>query len=452
MNDTDRAPRQSGRIPPHNLNAEESVLGAVLLSSDAINAVAEINLVPGDFYKPGHQHIYDAVRALVGSGEPVDAVTVADELRRHGLLELVGGIETLHSLQNATPAISNAHHYARIVQDTSLLRRLIHVGSEISEIGFTDPDDARKAVDKAESKMFELGDGYTPDSTRPLSELVPKTMDHLEQRYELNNAITGMATGFDELDELLSGLQPSTLNIVGARPAMGKTAFGLGMATYIAQNSGLPVLVFSLEMGQLELTQRILSSEARVDSQKLRTGNLNEADWAKIGTAVGRLEVPLYLDDNPRVTVMEIRAKARRIKARDGLGLVVVDYLQLMSGSDRAENRQLEISEISRNLKILARELEVPIVALSQLSRGLESRHDKKPMLSDLRESGSLEQDADVVMFLYREEVYSRDDPSKKGLAEVIVAKHRSGPIGDIQLVFHGHYTRFDNISRRHTV
>lgn len=438
-----------GRVPPHNPQAEESVLGALLLSGDAINAVGEVGLDPGDFYRPAHQHIYDAIRSLVAKGEPVDAVTVADELRHHGMLDLIGGVETLHSLQNATPAISNAHHYARIVQDTSLLRRLIHVGSEISEIGFSDPDDARKAVDDAESRMFALGDGFSTDSAKPMRELVPKAMDFLEQRYELGNQITGVATGFDDLDELLSGLQPSTLNIVGARPAMGKTAFGLGIATHVAQHSGLPVLVFSLEMGHLELTQRILSSEARVDSRKLRTGDLSEADWSKIGHAVGRLEVPLYLDDNARVTVMEIRAKARRIKQREGLALIVIDYIQLMTGSAKAENRQLEISEISRNLKILARELEVPIIALSQLSRGLEQRADKKPMLSDLRESGSLEQDADVVMFLYREEVYDKDDASKKGLAEVIVAKHRSGPIGDVQLVFQGHYTRFDNISRR---
>jgi replicative DNA helicase len=305
-----------------------------------------------------------------------------------------------------------------------------------------------KAVDMAESKMFEVAEDRVVDSTRQIQELLNETMDQLEENYERGDTITGAATGYDDLDELLSGLQPSTLNIVGARPAMGKTSFGLGMATHIAKHSGKPVLVFSLEMGHSELTQRILASEAKVDSTKLRTGKLSESDWSKIGLAVGRLEVPLFLDDNPQVTVMEIRAKARRIKAQHGgLALIMIDYLQLMSGSGNSENRQLEVSEISRNLKVLARELEVPIVALSQLSRNLESRSDKRPMLADLRESGSLEQDADVVMFLYRDEVYNPESPDK-GSAEVIVSKHRSGPIGTKRLVFLGQYTRFDNAAR----
>ena len=296
--------------------------------------------------------------------------------------------------------------------------------------------------------MFEVAEDRVVDSTRPIQELLNETMDQLEENYERGDTITGAATGYDDLDELLSGLQKSTLNIVGARPAVGKTAFGLGMATHIAKHSGKPVLVFSLEMGHSELTQRILSSEAKVDSTKLRTGKLSESDWSKIGLAVGRLEVPLFLDDNPQVTVMEIRAKARRIKSQHGgLGLIMIDYLQLMSGNGTSENRQLEVSEISRNLKVLARELEVPIVALSQLSRNLEARADKRPMLADLRESGSLEQDADVVMFLYRDEVYNPESPDK-GSAEVIVAKHRSGPIGTKRLVFLGQYTRFDNAAR----
>jgi replicative DNA helicase len=332
--------------------------------------------------------------------------------------------------------------------DTALLRRLIHTAGEITDIAFSEPDDVTKAVDIAESKMFEVAEDRTADSTRQIDELLNEAMDHLETKFENDNAITGTATGYDDLDDLLSGLQPGALNIVGARPAMGKTAFGLGMATHVAKTSGQPVVVFNLEMGHSEITQRILSSEAKVDSTKLRTGRLNESDWSKVGLAVGRLEIPLFLDDNPQVTVMEIRAKARRIKAQyGGLGLVVIDYLQLMGGSGRAENRQLEVSDISRNLKILARELEVPIVALSQLSRNLEARQDKRPMLSDLRESGSLEQDADVVMFLYRDEVYNPESPDK-GSAEVIVSKHRSGPIGTKRLVFLGQYTRFDNAAR----
>jgi replicative DNA helicase len=445
---TDRSRRGEGRVPPHNLQAEESVLGALLLSREAIGLVSEQGLSPSDFYRPAHQHIFDAIRALYSSGGPVDTVTVADELRRAGLLDEVGGSEAMHELQNATPAISSAGHYAKIVQDTALLRRLIYVAADIAELAYSEPDDVTKALDEAETKVFQVAEQRVTDSTRQLDQLLSEAMDRLQETFDRGDTITGVATGYTDIDEMLSGLQPSALYIVGARPAMGKTAFGLGMATHVAQHGQKPVLVFSLEMGHAELTQRILSSEARVDSMKIRTGRLAEADWAKIGKAIGRLEVPLFLDDNPRVTVMEIRAKARRIKARyGGLGLIVIDYLQLMSTSGYSENRQLEVSEISRNLKILARELEVPIVALSQLSRNLESRSDKRPMLQDLRESGSLEQDSDVVMFLYRDEVYNNESPDK-GSAEVIIAKHRSGPIGTKRLVFLGQYTRFDNAAR----
>jgi replicative DNA helicase len=866
-----------GRVPPHNIEAEESVLGALLLSRDAINAVGELGLKPGDFYKPAHRHIFDAVRSLYGSGAPVDVVTVADELRRHSLLDETGGAAALHELQNATPAISSAGHYAKIVQDTAVLRQLIFAAGDIAELAYSEPDDVAKALDEAESKVFRVGDQRSVDSIRMLDQLLPEVLDSLQSIYDRKSKITGIPTGYTDLDELLSGLQENALYIVGARPAMGKcvafdtpivdpstgdvitalemmeraqaagamqavalgsdgrqtvvdmshvladgikpvfrvrtrsgrevtitathpllttrgwqplehiavgdpiavptrlpifgndslpdaevdllalligdgsishgrpspaltaelpevvavardaagrfgvqlrfdahagraatyrisaghagraanpvtamlrrhgawghnahqkhippavfrlpelqlarflnrlfatdgsawvasagyarisycsvsrrlagdvqhlllrfgiranlrerhakytyrgaesrrrsyeveimdspsliafadrigilgkdpsvarvravaaaanfgfsgdtvpvevwgdilkakgalswgevnrragrpashnwhpyrgrvrretvarlaealdcdqlrwwaspdvlwddivaiepagrtqvidftvpelhnfvaadmylhnTAFGLGLAVHAAQYSSKPTLVFSLEMAHNELTQRILASEARVDSTKIRTGDLSEAEWRKIGTAIGRLEVPLFLDDNPRVTVMEIRAKARRLKAQyGGLAAIVIDYIQLMGGNGAAENRQLEVSEISRNLKILARELEVPIVALSQLSRNLEARADKRPMLSDLRESGSLEQDADVVMFLYRDEVYHSDSPDK-GSAEVIVAKHRAGPIGTKRLVFLGQYTRFDNAAR----
>jgi replicative DNA helicase len=444
----DRPPRSAGRVPPHNLQAEESVLGAALLSRDAIGIVGELGLTVRDFYSPAHQNVFDAALSLYSSSGPVDVVTVADELRRNGLLDEIGGIERLNQLQDATPSVSGAEHYARIVMDTALLRRLIHTAGEITDLAFGEPDDVIKAVDLAESKMFQVAEDRAVDSTRDIQILLNEAMDQLEENYERGDSITGVATGYDDLDDLLSGLQPSTLNIVGARPAVGKTAFGLGLATHIAKHDGRPALVFSLEMGHAELTQRILASEAKVDSTKLRTGKLSESDWSKIGLAVGRLEVPLFLDDNPQVTVMEIRSKARRIKSQHGgLAVIVIDYLQLMSGHGRPENRQLEVSEISRNLKVLARELEVPIVALSQLSRNLESRTDKRPMLADLRESGSLEQDADVVMFLYRDEVYNPDSPDK-GSAEVIVAKHRSGPIGTKRLVYLGQYTRFDNAAR----
>ena len=370
------------------------MLGAILLSRDALGAVIEAGLRYDDFYKPGHQHIFDVAVAVSQSGGPVDTITVADELSRLGLLEQAGGVEALHALQNATPAISNAASYAKIVQDAALLRRLILVAADISEIGYGRPDNVDDALDDAESRVFRVADRRVVDSYRDIGELMKLAVDRIEENFARGDTITGIATGFNDLDELLSGLQPSTLNIVGARPSMGKTAMGLGMATHVAKHSGRPVLVFSLEMGHVELTQRILSSEAEVDSQKIRNGRLSEADWAKIGRAIGRLEVPLFLDDNPRVTVMEIRAKARRLKMQHGdLGMILVDYLQLMSGGGNSENRQLEVSEISRNLKILARELEVPIVALSQLSRNLESRSDKRPMLSDLRESGCVTAD-----------------------------------------------------------
>ncbi|MGZ4805928.1 MAG: replicative DNA helicase, partial [Ilumatobacteraceae bacterium] len=391
----DRTSRRSdARVPPHNLNAEESLLGALLLSRDVVDLVGELGVTVDHFYKPSHQHIYSAIRGLTATGQPVDVVTVADELRRNGLLDEIGGPQTLLELQNATPAISNASRYAKIVQDTAMLRKLIGVASDIAEIAYLEPDDVTKALDEAETKVFEVAEERVNLTTvRSLSDLLPLAMDKLQETFERGDIITGTATGFHDLDEMLSGLQPSTLNIIGARPAMGKTSLGLGIAAYVAQTARRPVLVFSLEMGHAELTQRILSSEAEVDSQKLRTGRLVEADWTKIGRAINRLDVPMYLDDNPRVTVMEIRAKARRMKARQGLALIVIDYLQLMSGGNNVENRQLEVSEISRGLKILARELEVPIIALSQLSRNLETRGDKRPMLSDLRESGCLTAD-----------------------------------------------------------
>lgn len=798
-------PRRDGRVPPHNLSAEESLLGALLLSREVVGQVAEMGVHVEHFYKPSHQHIYSAIRGLMASGQPVDIVTVADELRRNGLIEEVGGSQALLELQNATPAISNASRYAKIVQDTAVLRRLISVAGEITELAYLEPDDVTKALDEAETKVFEVAEDRVVDSTRALSDLLPLALDKLQETFERGDSITGAATGFTDLDEILSGLQPSTLNIIGARPAMGKcvawdtpivdprtgavrtaaeifdaavlqfdvpllslgddaslvetsasamlddgikpvylvetragrriritaahpllsqhgwrpleqlvvgdviaapamlpifgnaelpdaeidllaqhvgdsseahdqrvpaaiftaprhqvvrflhrlfatdgtawvakagyarvgyatvseqlsldvmhlllrfgirskrrerwvayrgerrrafevevmdsaslrtfcteigilgkeaavaqvaeriatiptnqftadvlplevwddvikakgdrswasinaavgkpashnwhayrrrprretiavladvldddrlrwwaspavtwdritaitpvgmdrvidftvpqlhnfvaadlyvhnTAIGLGIATNVARIAQKPVLIFSLEMGHAELTQRILSSEAEVESQKLRSGRLVEADWTKIGRAINRIDtLPLYLDDNPRVTVMEIRAKARRIKARHGgLALIMIDYLQLMSGGMNSENRQLEVSEISRGLKILARELDVPIIALSQLSRNLESRADKRPMLADLRESGSLEQDADVVMFLYRDEVYNRDSPDKAS-AELIIAKHRSGPTGVARLVWRGQYTKFGNAAR----
>lgn len=443
--------RQSGtggRVPPHDLSAEESLLGAMLLSRDAIAAAVEI-CGADDFYKPAHAHVFDAVTSLYGQGEPADPVTVADELRRAGLLDAIGGPATLLSLQANTPATSSAGRYARIVEEHSLLRRLIGVAGDIAEMGYSVPDDVEAAIDHAESLVFDVAQRRITDTMAPLRDLLESSLDRLEALYERGESITGVPTGYLDLDQQLAGLQPSSLIIVGARPSMGKTSFALGMAAHAAMEAQVPVLFFSLEMGHSEITQRLLCSEARVDATRMRNGRLNESDWPKISHAIGRLgEAPIYVDDNPNLTVMEVRAKARRLKSRlGGLGLIVVDYLQLMSGRSTAENRQVEVSEISRNLKILARELEVPVVALSQLSRNLEMRADKRPLLADLRESGSLEQDADVVLFIYRDEVYNPDSPDR-GTAEIIVSKHRNGPTGSTHLAFLDHYTRFANMAR----
>jgi replicative DNA helicase len=436
------------RLLPHNLEAEESLLGAMLLSREAIASGAEI-CNSADFYRPAHGHIFDAILSLYAQASPADPVTVAEELSRNGLLEMIGGSSALVSLQAGTPTITNAAHYARIVEEHSLLRRLISVAGEISEIGYSLPEDITSAVDRAEAMMFDVAQRRTADTMMPLRELLGQNLDRLEMLYERGESITGVPSGYFDLDEQLNGLQPNALYIVGARPAMGKSAFALGMAAHAALEQKRPVLFFSLEMSHLELTQRLLCADAKVDSLRMRNGKLQADDWPKITNAVARLaDAPIYIDDNPRLTIMEIRGKARRLKAKAGdLGLIVIDYLQLMNGSSKAENRQVEIAEISRGLKILARELEVPVVALSQLSRTLESRADKRPMLSDLRESGSLEQDADVVMFLYRDEVYNSDSPDR-GTAEIIVAKHRSGPVGTTRLAFLDHYTKFANMAR----
>jgi len=442
-------PLGSGRTPPFDLNAEESVLGAMLLSRDAIAAALE-QCRAGDFYRPANGHIFEAITALYARGEPADPVTVADELRRNNLLEAVGDPSVLLSLQVNTPSTANAGYYAHIVEEHALLRRLISVAGEIAELGYGVPDDVSDAIDQAEAMVFDIAQRRVVDTTKHLRDLLGETLDRIERLVDRNEAITGVPTGYADLDERLAGLQRSNLVVVGARPAMGKTSLALGMVAHAAVHAREPVLLFSLEMSHLELTQRILCSEARVDATRLRNGGLLESDWPKISDAIGRLgDAPIYIDDNPMVTVMDIRAKARRQKAREGLGLVVVDYLQLMSGHNRSrnDNRQVEVSEISRGLKVLARELDVPVVALSQLSRNLESRQDKRPVLADLRESGSIEQDADVVLFIYRDEVYNPESPDR-GTAELIIAKHRNGPTGVVNLAFLDHYTRFADMAR----
>ncbi|HXW39148.1 MAG TPA: replicative DNA helicase, partial [Acidimicrobiales bacterium] len=361
----------------------------------------------------------------------------------------IGDPSVFVSLQANTPSPGNAENYARIVEEHALLRRLVSVAGEITELGYSMPTDVDDVLDRAETMVFEVGERRASDSVTALRDLLGESLDHLERLYEHQETVTGLATGYVDLDEQLSGLQPSNLIVVGARPSMGKTSFALGLVAHAGVRLGQPVLLFSLEMSHLELTQRMLSAEARVDATRLRTGRLREADWPKIGNAISRMsEAPIFIDDNPNLTVMDIRARARRIKSRHGLALVVVDYLQLMTGRSRVENRQVEVSEISRGLKILARELQVPVVALSQLSRALEARQDKRPMLADLRESGSIEQDSDVVLFIYRDEMYNSESPETVGTAEVIVAKHRNGPTGHVRLAFIGHHARFDNMAR----
>ena len=440
--------KRTGRTPPHNIQVEQSLLGVLLLSRDAIASALEV-VEAGHFYRPAHQHIFEAITTLYGAGDEADVVTVADLLDRSGLLAGIGGAAMLMDLQAQAPAITGARKYAEIVRENSLLRRLISVGNEIAEIAFDRPEDVVKAVDQAEHLVFEVAQGRASDTMADMRSLVEQSLDRLEMLYEREETITGTPTGFVDLDDLLSGLQPNNLVVVGARPAMGKTSFALNVAAHAAIEAAKPVLIFSLEMGQLELSQRMLCSESRVDSKNMRDGKLDETDWTKISSGVGRLsEAPIWIDDNPSLTVMDIRGRARRLKSQVGdLGLIVVDYIQLMTGRSNAESRQVEISEISRNLKVLARELEVPVLGLSQLSRTLESRQDKRPMLSDLRESGAIEQDADVVMFLYRDEVY-HDDTQDAGIAEIIVSKHRNGPTGTVRLAFLPQYTRFANMAR----
>jgi replicative DNA helicase len=438
-----RNSRPAGRIPPQNTEAEESLLGAMLLSKDAIATAVE-TVAAADFYKPAHAHLFEAIVTLYGAGEPVDPVTVSESLQRAGVLDGIGGKNAVLRIQTGTPAASNAAFYARIVADHALLRRLVAVGSEIAELGYTLPDDVSAVLDQAETLVFDVANRRQTTSLRGIHATLQDSLEHLEALFEHDGQTTGIPTGFRDLDEVLLGWQPSNLIVVAARPGQGKTAFALGTATHAALHERRPVVFFSMEMGYLELTQRILASEAGVNSRLLRTGRIPESDWSRISHAVGRLaEAPLFIDDNPHLTVMDMRAKCRRLKSQYGdLGLVVVDYLQLMSTPRKSENRQVEVSELSRGLKVLARDLDVPVIALSQLNRSLEYRADKRPMLADLRESGALEQDADVVAFIYRDDTYNTDS-SDKGIAEIIVAKHRNGPTAKIRLAFLEHLTKF---------
>jgi replicative DNA helicase len=435
-----------GRVPPSVIEAEESLIGAMLLSAEAVSIAYE-SVQAEDFYRPLHGQIFGAIIDLAHAGEPVDYVTVQAKLQERGAMAVE--LSVLSSLQINTPSAANAQHYADLVREKAQQRRLISVAGEIVDDAYVATDDVIGLIDEAERKINAIGDDRKIDSVSPLQRLLLSEADILEQRGETRGQLNGLETGYKSLDAILQGLQKSSMTIVGARPATGKTAFALGILIHVGAVVNRPALFFSLEMSRQELAERILASTARIDSSRLRTGDLSEADWNRAHEAFGYLQsAKVFIDDNPSLTIMDVRARARRIKQQNGdLGVIIIDYLQLMSSRGRAENRQVEVSEMSRSLKILARELECPVVALSQLSRKLEERADKRPMMSDLRESGSLEQDADVVLFLYRPEIYGDVPNDVKADAEIIVGKNRNGPTRTAHLTWRGEFARFDNVA-----
>jgi replicative DNA helicase len=434
-------------VPPQNLEAEESVLGAMMLSPGAIGAVSEA-LDASDFYRESHAVIYRAALALYAKGDPVDAITLVDELEERGDLEQAGGRVRIHELARLVPASANAGHYARIVREMATLRGLIRAGGEISILGWERPGEATDLVDRAEQIVFDLSQARVTSEFSHIEELLKDSFERITALYEAGAEVTGTPSGFRDLDRLTSGFQPGNLIIVAARPSMGKSGLGLCMASNLAMRDERPVAVFTLEMSKSEVTQRLMCSEAKVESQRLRTGKLGADDWPRLTAACDRLaKAPIYVDDTGSITMMEIRSKARRLKSREpNLGLIVVDYLQLMTSGASVENRVQEVSQISRQLKVLARDLDVPILAMSQLSRAVEQRHDKRPILSDLRESGSIEQDADLVMFIYRDEYYN-DESDQQGIAEVHLAKHRNGPTDTVKLSFLKRYAKFADLA-----
>ena len=437
-------------VPPQNLDAEESVLGAMMLSPLAIGAVTESsNLSAADFYRESHGHIYKAILALYAKGEPVDAITVVDELDRSSTLDAAGGQERVHELATLVPAASNAAHYARIVSEMATLRGLIRAGNDIARLGFDRPGETVELVDNAESIVFNLSQSRVSSEFAHIDDLLKDSFETITKLYEAGSDITGTPAGFRDLDRLTSGFQPGNLIIVAARPSMGKSALALCMASNVAVRHEIPVALFTLEMSKAEVTQRLMCAEGKVESQRLRTGKLAVDDWPRLTAACDKLaKAPIYVDDTGSITMMEIRSKLRRLKMKEPkLGLVIVDYLQLMTSGTSAENRVQEVSQISRALKVLARDLEVPIIALSQLSRAVEQRHDKRPILSDLRESGSIEQDADLVMFVYRDEYYNPEETESAGVAELLLAKHRNGATGVEKLAFQKRYAKFADLA-----
>ena len=430
------------RTPPHDLAAEQCVLGGMLMSKDAISDVMEV-IRPADHYRPAHQLVHEAILELYGRGEPADPVTVSDLLAKRGELARVGGGAYLHTLIASVPTAANAGYYARIVRERAILRRLVEVGTRIVQLGYAGDGDADELVDRAQAEIYGVTERRVSEDFLPLSEIMPGALDEIEAIGSRGGVMTGVPTGFADLDALTNGLHAGQMVVIAARPAIGKSTLALDLARAAAVKHRMAAVLFSLEMSRNEITMRLLSAEARVPLHAMRTGQMGEEDWTRLARRMSEVvDAPLFIDDSPNMSMMEIRSKCRRLKQRHDLRMVIVDYLQLMSSPRRVENRQQEVSEMSRSLKLLAKEIDVPVVAISQLNRGPEQRNDKRPLLSDLRESGSIEQDSDVVILLHREDAYERESP-RAGEADFIVAKHRNGPTTTVTVAFQGHYSRF---------
>jgi len=431
------------KLPPYNEEAEQYVLGACLEPGEAFAKALEV-LENDDFYKGIHRSIFLAMEELFSAGEPIDILTLSERLRKNNALESIGGIEYLSQLEEIAPTSAALTHHARIVRDKKILRDLIETASDIAVKSYDDSEETDVILDRAEQSIFRISEKKNKRAFFGIKEIIKRSFDSIEKLFDKPGMVTGVETGFTDLDKLTSGLQSSDLIIIAGRPSMGKTSFALDIARFAAMKRRIPTAIFSLEMSKEQLGIRLLCSDARISSQKLRTGFLKTTDWPNLTAAAGRIsESPIFIDDSPQLSTLDVRARSRRLKSEHDIGLIIIDYLQLMHGHS-AESRQLEISEISRGLKGLAKELDVPIIALSQLSRAVESRPDKRPLLSDLRESGSIEQDADVVAFIYRDEFYNKESQDA-GIAEILIRKQRNGPVGDIRLAFIGEYTRFEN-------
>ena len=438
------------KIPPQNIEAEQSVLGSLLLDKDALIKVADF-LKPDDFYRDDHREIYEAILKLYEKRKPIDVLTLTDLLEKEKKLKRVGGASYLTTLVNSVPTAANVVTYAQIIQQKATLRRLISAATTIAELGYDELTEMETILDKAESTLFNVSQQYVRQYFTPIKDVLAESFERIDKLHREKGVLRGVPTGFKDLDNLLAGLQKSDLIILASRPSIGKSSLALNIADHIASEKKIPVGIFSLEMSKEQIIDRLLCLRGTVDSWKLRTGNLEDEDFGKLNYAMGVLsEAPIFIDDSPMLNAMEIRTKARRLQADNDLGLIVVDYLQLMQGASfhSSDNRVQEVSEISRNLKALARELNVPVLALSQLSRAVEHRPDKKPVLADLRESGSIEQDADVVMFIYRDDAYDTDS-EKKNIAEILIRKHRNGPTGDIELYWKPEYMKFATIEKK---